>query len=79
MSDCVKKEIYPIFKIILQLPTSMFIDHYENLKVWLLQVYIYTGLIYIFIAIFIIKYMKTRFGLKPEEYTKKDILTLDTK
>lgn len=41
--------------------------------------YIYTGVLCIFLSIVIIKYMKPRFGLKPEEYSKKDILTLETK
>lgn len=41
--------------------------------------YIYTGVLCIFLSIIIIKYMKSRFGLKPEEYSKKDILTLETK
>lgn len=41
--------------------------------------YIYTGIFAIVVAIFIIRYMKPRFGLKPEEYSKKDILTLETK
>lgn len=41
--------------------------------------YIYTGILFIFLSIIIIKYMKPRFGLKPEQYSKKDILTLETK
>ena len=32
-----------------------------------------TGLVFLIIIVLVLDYMRTRFGLKPEEYKKEDI------
>lgn len=43
------------------------------------HVFVMIGFIFAFIFMVLLKYMKTRVGLKPEEYKKEDISLLDLK
>lgn len=43
------------------------------------HVFVIIGFIFTFVFIVLLKYMKTRVGLKPDEYKKEDISLLDLK
>ena len=51
---------------------SLLLNHYSNSFTTLI-----VGLISAVVMIILIKYMSTRVGLKPEEYSKQDILFLE--